>query len=76
MNLLDKNKIDNGSDMLMKKRFVLRWNVSNEEGSFECYNATLQNFYYYFFVRSCAAISFVYKLKSDRFIHLGKNYFN
>lgn len=24
MNLLDKNKIDNGSDMLMKKRFVLR----------------------------------------------------
>lgn len=35
MNLLDKNKIDNGSDMLMKKRFVLRWNVSNEEGSFE-----------------------------------------
>lgn len=42
------NKIDNGSDMLMKKRFVLRWNVSNEEGYLLVSFEKCIKFYYWF----------------------------
>lgn len=67
-----KNKIDNGSDMLMKKRFVLRWNVSNEEGSFACYNATLK--FRYYFVRVLRYLLCITKVWS--FHTPGKNDFN
>lgn len=68
------NKIDNGSDMLMKKRFVLRWNVNNEEGSFECWNVTLLlllfvRVQWLFCIKS--PIALLYTLCTP-----GKNYFN